>query len=360
MPPGGAASTLHQQRARIPQIIQELEVRLETGNLPLVGLSTPESIRRVRRLTNDEAGPSERWFFIGDIHGDFYALHTLIAHAEMADPDCCICFLGDIVDRGHMPFECMYLLLDWGLQHPGRLAWIAGNHDIAYRKVNGRFVSTCSPAESTEDFNRDAGAGLRGRSGDFFIRLTNLLPRALLFPDGLLATHGGMPHTDLQKRAADILDEGAFLDWLNSDECLRDFTWNRISRYPRKQPDRHSSGPQYGYRDFEAFCDLTRQWFPVTAMVTGHEHAEGGADTNPTYEKHPVLTLLGQGFDDTIDRGSKSFYVQYREVLRMGRGRTGSAPDVMDVPVIHADVAIVYREHLAPEASAGLSSTKEA
>lgn len=355
-----APEELARIRDQMPRLLAMLDAMLDAGRLPLLRLSDAVRTHRVHKLTEEEAGPIHHWFFIGDIHGDFYALHALIRAAENLDPDCRIAFLGDIGDRGHLPFECIFLLLDWSVRHPGRLAWIAGNHDIAYGISGDRFVSDCSPAEMLDELNRaDERSAQRRGIGTFFIKLVSLLPRALLFPDGLLATHGGMPHSDLQKLAGPLDGEAEFLEWLNSADCLEDFTWNRISRYPRKVPDRNSSGPQYGFKDFEAFCELNPAAFPAKAMVTGHEHAEGGADTNPTYQKYPVLTLLGQGFSDLISRDAASLYTQYRQFLRMGRGVAGRAPEVIDVPVNRGELLMVYREQLERAESFATPANRE-
>lgn len=343
-----AAEELGRIRREMMRLLTHLEGLLGSDQFPLLKVCNDSQKLKVHKLSMEEAGGVNHWFFIGDIHGDFYALHSMIRHAESLDPECRILFLGDIVDRGHLPFECIFLLLEWGLRHPERLAWIAGNHDIAYGRVGERFISTCSPAETLEDFNRDdAFISVRQKIGDFFVNLVERLPRALLFPEGLLATHGGMPHTDLQKEGAAIEDEASYLEWLSSEACLKDFTWTRMTRYPKRYPDRHSTGCQYGFKDFEAFCDLKPVFFAPTSIVTGHEHAEGGADTRPTYVKYPALTLLGQGFDDLLNRDSVAFYTQYRDVLRLGRGIPGNAPEVIDVPVKREDLLAVYSEQLA-------------
>lgn len=288
---------------------------------------------KVARLTPEQAGAMDAWFFIGDLHGDFFALHTLLRRAEALRPDCRILFLGDMVDRGVMPLECVFLLLDWGLRHPGRLAWIAGNHDTAFSyDEQGVFTSVVSPAELLQELNaRDLLAGTRQRIGRFFVDMARRLPRALLFPDGLLATHGGFPLSDLHAQGQAITDEQAYLDWLNTEACLKDFTWARINRAPKKLPDRYSSGSQYGFKDFEAFCQLQPQWFPVTHMVTGHEHPREGFDLHPNYKINRALTLVGLGFDDYLP--APASYQKYAENLYLGQGVAGDVPCVVPVPV---------------------------
>jgi hypothetical protein len=326
-----ADQALTRIRQAMPGLLADLEQRLRapTAQAPFPLLHFGQK-HRVARVSPEQAGAPEEWFFIGDLHGDFFALHTLLQQAQALRPDCRILFLGDMVDRGSLPLECVFLLLDWGLRHPGRLAWIAGNHDIAFScDAQGVFHSIVNPAELLFELNVDDPSGERQRIGRFFIDMAHQLPRALLFPGGLLATHGGFPLVDLHPQGQAVADEPAYLDWLNTDACLKDFTWTRIHRAPRKIPDRYSSGSQYGFTDFDAFCRLQPQWFPVSCMVTGHEHPRDGFDLHLTYQTHRALTLLGMGFDEYAPES----VAKYATTLHLGQGVTGTIPAVIEVPV---------------------------
>lgn len=297
---------------------------------------------KVLRLTHDECGDPEQWFFIGDLHGDFFALHTLLRAAMARRADCRILFLGDIVDRGEFPLETLFLLIEWGLEHPGRLAWIAGNHDVAFlRGPTGDFVSQVSPAEFLHTLNAsDEMQSFRHMIGDCFVKLAQGLPRALLFPDGLLATHGGIPLSDRHPEGAAAQDEASYLDWLNSSGCVEDFTWTRIHRAPKKMPDRHSRGSQYGFRDFEAFCALKPEFFPVRRMITGHEHPAGGHALHASYEVNPAMTLVGLGFDET-KAGTAERYRHYRDTLALAQGRRDALPELISVIVDRAELQMM-------------------
>ncbi len=335
-------------REAMPRLLEDLEQRLRapTAQAPFPLLHFGQK-HRVARLSPELAGAPEAWFFIGDLHGDFFALHTLLNQAQTLKPDCRILFLGDMVDRGSFPLECVFLLLEWGLRHPGRLAWIAGNHDIAFSyDAQGVFHSIVNPAELLFELNVEDPSGLRQRIGRFFIDMAHGLPRALLFPEGLMATHGGFPLVDLHPQGQAAADEAAYLDWLNADSCLKDFTWTRIHRAPRKIPDRYSSGSQYGFTDFEAFCRLQPEWFPVKYMVTGHEHPSEGVDLHPTYKTNRALTLLGMGFDDYAPDSA----ARYSKTLHLGQGVAGTVPAVIEVPVDVGALARFLGEPLPPPA----------
>lgn len=345
--PRSADEALTHLRAELPRLLPELAARLDGPDFPLLHFGAAQP---VVRLTAEEMGPADRWFFIGDIHGDFFALHTLLRHAEDTCPECRVLFLGDIVDRGDLPFECLFLLLDWGLRHPGRLAWIAGNHDLAFALNDaGWFSSTVQPAELLAVLNpRDLFSGYRRALGRFLIDFARRLPRAILFPDGLLATHGGFPLRDLHPAGAAAPDEASFLAWLNSDACLKDFTWTRIHAARRKIPDRYVSGAQYGYTDFEAFCALQPDWFPVRRLITGHEHPARGYTLHGTYQVNPALTLLGFGFDDL--KPMPEAYRHYRDHLYLGRGVADALPALIPLPVDRGELAMLYPTLAPPPA----------
>jgi len=339
-PLGDATSELERIRRLVPELLPLLQqmMLIDPCCLPLLHAGGQH---KVIRLSEAEAGPIEDWFFIGDIHGDFFALNSLIRHAERTSPACRIFFLGDMVDRGDMPVECIFLLLDWGRRHPGRLAWIAGNHDIAVRHADATFHSEVIPGEFAEQLNLKHGPFADHEAiGRFFIDLAGHLPRAMLFPTGLFATHGGFPHTDRQAKGAACEDEATYLDWLNAPSSLEDISWTRIHRAPRKMPDRYSRGSEYGYRDFEAFCALKPEWFPATHMVTGHCHPPEGFALHPTYKLNPALTLLGLGYDDT--RSMPAAYASYVETLYLGRGHPGGPPEVITVPVDKVELRKMY------------------
>jgi len=301
----------------------------------------------------EDVGPPERWFFIGDIHGDFFALHTLLQFAEAQRPDCNVMFLGDMVDRGDLPFECLFLLLEWGRHRPGRLAWIAGNHDVAFDYVSDtqKFTSLVSPAELLTVLNEHHTLlGFNRLLGQFFLTIGRQLPRALLFPDGLLVTHGGFPLSDRQAEGATIDTKEEFFRWLNSAPCLKDFTWTRIHRAPKKIPDRFSTGSEYGYKDFESFCALKPDWFPVKRMITGHQHPAGGFIVHQSYTVNPALTLVGFGFDE--QRSPPDSYRGYPDILHIAQGVTGELPRVLDVPVPRAELEMMYPQLVIDSAPA--------
>ena len=322
---------LNRIRAAMPGILERATEQLNSGTLPFRYWGA--TWNPVQKTGEDIKG---KWFFIGDIHGDFFALHTLLEEVSK-HPDFFVCFLGDLVDRGPHSLECFALLLEFTEKHRDsrRVVWILGNHDegIAINsRAEQKFFSSVAPAEFPEFLNGDIASNFEDAEltewGCLFVDICERLPRAILFPSGLLATHGGIP---LQDRWPYLKS----LEALNHKRCLGDFTWTRASTMPCKtswqdDPKRrlYSSDFEYGYKDLEGFCEAVKPLFSVKFLVRGHDHVEGGHEIPTNYKAIPLMTLNGFGFHYL----SGSFKA-YRKNLVMGVSKDGGFPDIMTLPV---------------------------
>ena len=290
-------------------------------------------------------GCAENWFVIGDIHGDFYALYNCIEYIKDTCPDFSILFLGDLVDRGPHSLECLWYLLDTAVQFPGRVLWLAGNHDLGIHldETQGRFISSVIPAEFVDQLNESSDGWFPARHwlGQRFIQLVSTLPRAVLFPDGLLATHGGFPHVDLHEECRNEPDVVDKIRWLNSKACLQDFTWSRICPYKKRFPNRTHLGLSYGFEDFDAFCNLVSDFFPARRLVTGHEHPREGFDEHKTW-LGKALTLTGFAFKDGCE--DIDAYEQYQDYLVVGRCRQDEIPYVERIPINRMDLVAFHSQ----------------
>lgn len=301
------AKELAALRERMPKIFEETASRVRKGNLPLLGWGLGKD--PIFKL--DSAFSEKPWFFIGDIHGDFPSLHTLLEQVRHKE-DFHLCFLGDLVDRGPFSAECLALLLEFALRHPKQVLWILGNHDESVRylfsantlaslafhesgyKGNNKFAASVEPAEFTEWLNESGKE--REDVGRLFVEICQRLPRAALFADGLLATHGGVPLEDLW---GDLVQGES----LHRERALLDFTWVRLCDQPSKKgwkldagKRKSSSDFQMGFRDLENFQDRVKEWFPFQRIVRGHDHFQEGFSRFENSKKIPILTLTGFGF----------------------------------------------------------------
>lgn len=305
--------------------------------------------RKVVSISPEVWGKAEDWYVLGDIHGDFYALFNCLIHILKQKGEFKLIFLGDLVDRGPHPLECLWLILYLVDRHPGRILWLAGNHDVGIVENNDRsFSSDVQPAEFVDELNRiDSWTPFRREFGREYIELVQALPRAALSPDGTLFTHGGFPLVDLHKDLAGKATPDEKLDWLNSDEALQDFTWTRITRYPKKIPNRVSTGSSYGFGDFAEFCDAVKDFFPVKRLVTGHEHPAVGVDEHLTWKDCRALTLKGFGFDGNQYSTPQAFSDGYQEYLVLGRCRANDIPEIIRLPVDRNDLTEFFDKELA-------------
>ncbi len=326
-----------QEREDIRASIASGEFSLPTTSPFLYSREFPQ----VCRLLPEEVGKASRWFFLGDIHGDFLALHHQLAFIAESEPDFRIVLLGDIPDRGPDSAECFLLLLRRAAEFPGRFLWIAGNHDTCFQEDAGIFTSSVEPAEFLDFLNGGSEAERLRRQeiGRCFLRITGLLPRAILFPDGLLATHGGFPHADLQAKIPPNSPPEELFAWISRPEFLQDFTWTRLTRYKRKLPNRERKGCSYGFEDFSSFCNLFPDSMPVRRMITGHEHYDEGWIAHPTYLQHPAATLTGFGFPVM---GGPADAAHYRSKWLVARHRENGLPEPLEIPVPPEERELFY------------------
>lgn len=333
-----ATVALKRIRAEMAGIFQRAAGKVASGELPLIGWGL--SLPRVQKLAAEHEG--RPWFFIGDIHGDFLAWHRLFERVRK-EKDFRLCFLGDLVDRGPLDAECFAALLEAAERHPGQILWILGNHDEGVRfnpKAKIRFSSTVEPAEFVDYLNTPQD-GLSPQQledlGKLFIDICRRLPRAVLFPDGLLATHGGMP-------LKDRWDTLKTLEAFHHERTLGDFTWTRATPWPFKlgwshDPARRvtSSAFEFGYQDLDGFCKAVESVFPVKRVLRGHDHVENGFEITASYKNTPLMTLNGFGFGYTTNSVAK-----YRQKLVLGVGITGQLPRIEEVDYLPEEHAGVY------------------
>jgi len=326
-------------RGRMPKIFEEGSKSVRQGNLPLVGWG----LGKDPILNMDESLSEKAWFFIGDIHGDILALHTLLSRVRKT-ADFYLCFLGDLVDRGPFSTECFAILLEFAMDHPMRVLWILGNHDESLRylyspttlaslafvevapKADRKFAAAVEPAEFAHWLNESGTE--REPIGRLFVEVCRGLPRAALFSDGLLATHGGVPLEDLWN---DLVQKES----LYQERALLDFTWVRLCDQPSKKgwkldaiKRRSSSDFQMGFKDLENFQNKVKEWFPFHSIVRGHDHFETGYANLKHSKKIQVITLTGFGFPNSI--GGQQMAVPYRSYLNVGFKPQGKASLVIE------------------------------
>jgi hypothetical protein len=235
-------------------------------------------------------GQTGKVWFLGDIHGDLLALDSAIDYIDGVCPDATIVFLGDLFDDEGFGYEVVLRVFQLVAERPGRIGYIAGNHDVSLNCNDGvpvTFSSSVSPSDFADFLNanrEDPGAyGV----GQFAIRFFRFAPRAIFMPDGLVVVHGGVP---LGIRFPSI---GVPAD-LERAECLQDFVWTRAHERARKKiPNPTSKTSEFGFEDFSAFCNhvSTTLGIPANRMVRGHDHFEACHSIYERWTRNPCLTV---------------------------------------------------------------------
>jgi hypothetical protein len=276
--------------ARIRPIVEAMEALLDRSGGPgmLFDAERAGAGDKAVRVPAPIAGPL---WFIGDLHGDLMALEAALIYIRREtvgdEPRPQIFFLGDFFDDEGFGLQVLLRVFELIIQDPGSVALIAGNHDEALDFDGVRFGSTVNPGDFAEFLNANLAHEWIERAGKLAVRLFAHVPRAVFFPDGLLAAHGGFPLVDLHDK---LLQTG---DW-NDPACLTDFVWSRAHPKARKKlPNRYARGSQFGYEDFAAFCRLSAVLGrPVTHMLRGHDHVDERYAIYPAYRATPVLTTV--------------------------------------------------------------------
>lgn len=339
-------------RARMRHTVEGIETALDSENGLRLMFDEHRATPADRALRIADVTDAPLWF-VGDLHGDLLTLEAALALIDReaqrdggGEPR--IVLLGDLFDDGGYGLETLLRIFELMLERPAQVCLLAGNHDEALGYNGSRFTATVSPSDFAEFLNEHLAHEWIGRAGKLAVRIAANAPRALFFPDGLLAVHGGFPLRDLHERLRETAD------W-NDPQCLLDFVWTRAhARARKKLPNRSSRGSQFGYEDFAAFCELSAGLGrPVTHMIRGHDHVEDRYEMSPAYARTPVLTTVALS-----RRLAREMFGPFIRIPTIARWIRGSVPQVHRLHIPEELIRRCYPEELAaadgvpaPEAS---------
>ncbi|WP_321279679.1 metallophosphoesterase [Marinifilum fragile] len=95
---------------------------------------------------------ADKIIVLGDIHGEFDALTSILRYNKVIDDrnrwifgDGHIVFTGDVFDRGNKVTECLWLIFQLEIQAKkagGRVHYIIGNHEMMALLFDDRYVNT--------------------------------------------------------------------------------------------------------------------------------------------------------------------------------------------------------------------------
>ena len=243
----------------------------------------------------------EGWWFVGDVHGDLRALEAIVSHVRSRGfgPERVV-FLGDMFDRNLVDggMDALRAFLTFLHDAGDRVLWLAGNHDaiLTYDEASEKFKVSTNRSELAEYLNGHPELHEFGRK---LISLISRLPIALYFSDGIVVSHGGVPHVD-------VIDGLASIDDLEKPDCVNDFLWGRMTSARFKFPDRTSRGHEIGYEDFAKSSAKVAELAGAAgfamqprAIVCGHQHlfTDGiGYQRFERYNEFPPSVCLYSSF----------------------------------------------------------------
>ncbi|MBT9554410.1 MAG: metallophosphoesterase [Myxococcales bacterium] len=316
--------------ARAPAILER--VAALSNGLRAVAAFEAGRDGAILRASREHATEAGIWF-LGDLHGDVLALEAALAAIDERDPGARVVLLGDLIDDA--PARALVLrVMELMLDEPGRFTLLAGNHDDALsapREPGGAFTSRVEPGDFALELTgpHDAALGLA------YVRVVAEAPRALLFEDGLLATHAGVPHRDLLSTIRTVAD-------LSSTACQSDFMWLRAANAPRKRPNRFALGGSFGWEDLRVFFDHVAPILghPLTGLVRGHDHVAGPFRIDvPAAWGRTLMTL--NAMSRRLPREAPGPHVRLPVIARH---RPGGLPEPMALAIPNALVRTFYPE----------------
>lgn len=338
-----AAIEVARDRSEMRAPVEQLEKLFDQGGGPGMMFDADRSDANDRVIRVKDIPADSPVWIIGDLHGDLLALESALAliwRETGAGANPRIVFLGDFFDDHGYGLEVLIRVFRLVVERPGSICIVIGNHDEALQDTAAGFSATVSPSDFSDFLNDHLEDEWITRAGKLAVRMAAIGPRALIFPDGLLVTHGGFPLVDLHD---ELRESGAW----NDPRCLSDFTWTRAHpRARKKMPNRTTRGSSFGYEDFAAFCALSAELgHPVTHMVRGHDHVDERYEIYPAYAENPVLTTVA------LSRQlPRELIGPYERVPTIARWISGALPEVHRLHVPAALVRELYPEPAPDEA----------
>jgi len=171
---------------------------------------------------------------IGDIHGDFNILKSIIDGFTKNDHINHLIFLGDIVDRGSQSIGCLNLLYALIIKYPDRVHIVRGNHEAI--SVNSRygFLTDIRNFYETSEIEQNTSNNSFPELYVNFNRSFGTMPLALIHEEfRYFFVHGGIPIEPISLKEINDLPTA---DLLLSNPTIKQMLWND----PREGVEKYS------------------------------------------------------------------------------------------------------------------------
>lgn len=215
----------------------------------------------------------DRLVVIGDIHGDFATLSTILSeidHEEyLSDSENKLVFLGDYVDRGTRSSEVLYEVCLLKSRFPDSVVLMRGNHEA---HAEFPFPSHDFPTKLVGLYGLTQAKTLYGQK---ILSLFDGLYLSIMIDNIFLLVHGGVP-TCLPQNHLDAVETLSHAqDNYMVKETMEEILWNDprdiIPNNANYEQSRRGIGKHFG----QSVSNIWLNKSNTKVIVRGHEPCEG-------------------------------------------------------------------------------------
>mmetsp|Transcript_41342 Transcript_41342/g.119731 ORF Transcript_41342/g.119731 Transcript_41342/m.119731 type:complete len:754 (+) Transcript_41342:173-2434(+) len=225
---------------------------------------------------------------VGDLHGSLPSLQAVLELAgDLDDPNRCLIFDGDFVDRGHNSLEVFMILLLLKIAYPKQVILVRGNHeDSMVAKVYGFW----------EELKQKYALGDRAmeKLWKSMSETFAALPLAVV-TDTAFIVHGGLPSKEfrldhLRKVSVEQRCQCHTLVQPMSplEKMIESLLWSDPSRRQGIHPSPRGTGVKFGHDVAKDFLTKER----IKYIVRGHEPVEHGILEMDCGDSMKVITVF--------------------------------------------------------------------
>lgn len=208
---------------------------------------------------------------IGDIHGDFYSLLSLLNTTwdYLENKNGLLIFLGDYVDRGYAQLETFSAVLLLKAKYPENVVLLRGNHEPP---------KWLTPYPHDYPYQLETRFKARSRKlYELSLALFDALPLVVLAKEKFIALHGGPPTSVLNYSSfEEVFEVGREKP---SDKLLEDILWSDpIEMDITYRPSPRGAGVLFGTKITDKTLEMTKVRYIVRAheAVNGTRKSHGG------------------------------------------------------------------------------------
>lgn len=239
---------------------------------------------------------------IGDLHGDIYALCTILNNVKIDDfltnKENILISLGDLVDRGKNGIEVIYTLTNLGNEYPGQVIILRGNHEVSrpYEVFPFNFDE-----ELLEKYGREGINLLEFTIENFFKKL----PLAAYIPKEIFIVHGGIPIQVPSLKEIEEIDPdssiGYQLRWNDPRDNIEDYA----------PSDRGHNIYYFGPKITEEFLKKNN----LEIIIRSHEKPDiKGYKIN---HNNKIITIFSAKNIYNLPKASYAIYIPNKKILKI-------------------------------------------